>query len=210
MARKTKTESEQTRARILDAAESEMLACGVRRASLERIARGANVTRGAIYWHFADKASLLEAMVARTKMPLRDLRRCLSEHIPGAQPLELLREMILHGVQRLAGDEQHRRVCHIVLHRCEADPNDAASSRLLAAMFDDTRAVLVSICREIAEAEGLAPELTPEDASDVIVAFMAGLYECSLRHPDTYAVDRRASAKIDALLRGLFIAGHAA
>ncbi|RJS94367.1 TetR family transcriptional regulator [Salinisphaera sp. Q1T1-3] len=204
MARKTKSESEQTREHILDAAEAEMLDRGVGKASLERIAQRANVTRGAIYWHFEDKSALLAAMVARTKMPMRDLRQCLSEHIPGAAPLELLKEMMLHGVNRLATDDQHRRVCHIVLHRCEIDQSEAASARLLAAMFDETRAALVAISHEVAEQRSLPAGLTAEDIADMIMAYMAGLYECSLRHPDTYRVEHGAETKIEALLNGLF------
>ena len=112
--------------------------------------------------------------------------------------------MMLHAVQRLAGDAQHRRVCHIVLHRCEINDREVASNRVLEAMFDDTRTALLALCEEITEDFALAPGLSPADASDMIVAFLAGLYECSLRHPATYAVENNAPAKIDALLGGLF------
>ena len=36
--------------------------CGVSRSTLEKIAKEAGVTRGAIYWHFKDKAELFFAM----------------------------------------------------------------------------------------------------------------------------------------------------
>lgn len=204
MARKTKTESAQTRERILDAAETEMLELGVTKTSLERIARRANVTRGAIYWHFADKTALLEAMVQRTATPLRDLRQCFGQHIPGSEPMRLMREMLLHGISRLAHDEQHRRVCHIVFHRCEMTDRGDATGHLLSAMFEDSRAVLVSLCGEIAFVSPLREPLTAEDAADVLIAFMVGLYECSLRHPGLYSVEHGMEAKVDAVLRGLF------
>lgn len=204
MARKTKTESARTRARILDAAETEMLAHGVTQTSLERIARRADLTRGAIYWHFADKTALLEAMVQRTAMPLRDLRQCLGQHIPGNEPMRLMREMLLHGISRVANDEQHRRVCHIVLHRCEMTEHDHATGHLLGAMFEESRGVLVSLCDEIAAVCPLRPSLTSGDAADVIIAFMVGLYECSLRHPGLYSIEHGMEAKVDAMLTGLF------
>lgn len=204
MARKTKTESAQTRARILDAAEIEMLAHGVSRASLESIARRAHVSRGAIYWHFADKKALLEAMVQRTSMPLRDLRESLGRQMGDVDPLCLLREMLLHGVSRLANDEQHRRVCHIVLHRCEMTGHGNATDTLISSMFEDSHEVLVSLCQDIARHHPLRDPLSSEDASDVITAFMVGLYECSLRHPATYSVAHGMEAKINALLDGLF------
>lgn len=204
MARKTKAESAQTRARILDAAETEMMAEGVTHTSLERIARRAQVTRGAIYWHFADKNALLEAMVQRTATPLRDLRDCLEPHIPVDEPLRLLREMLLHSISRLANDDQHRRVCHIVLHRCEVNDQEAATSRVLQAMFEDSRTVLASLCEEIARRHPPTPPLTIEDVTDTIMAFIVGLYECSLRHPDVYSVNPGMEAKLDAVLSGLF------
>lgn len=206
MARKTKTESAQTRESILDAAEIEMRAHGVAKTSLERIAKRAQVTRGAIYWHFEDKSALLEGMMSRTHMPLRDLRQCLTEHIPGAAPLQLLREMLLHGINRLAVDDQHRRVCHIVLHRCEITEHGHPAAKLMRAMFEDSRAVILSLCMEVEQLGQLQPGLAAEDAADTLMAFICGTYECSLRHPDLYRIDRAPDAKIDALMRGLFVA----
>lgn len=204
MARKTKSESEQTRSRILDAAEIEMLARGVSRASLECIAQRAQVSRGAIYWHFEDKKALLEAMVQRTAMPLRSLRENLGRELGDADPLNLLRQMLMHGVSRLANDKQHRRVCHIVLHRCEMICNDDAASALINSMFEESHEVMVSMCQEVARTHALRPPLSSNDASDMIIAFMVGLYECSLRHPTIYSVDHGMQAKIDALLASLF------
>lgn len=204
MARKTKTESARTRARILDAAETEMLAHGVTQTSLERIARRANVTRGAIYWHFTDKTALLEAMIERTFIPLRDLRQSLSQHIPGDEPLRLLREMLLHAIVRLANDDQHRRVCAIVLHHCEMTERGHAPGDLINAMFEDSRRVLVSACEEISAVYPLIQPLTAAQAADVIMAFVVGLYECSLRHPSAYSLEQGMQAKVDAVLGGLF------
>ncbi|MDP1673909.1 MAG: TetR family transcriptional regulator, partial [Burkholderiales bacterium] len=56
MARRTKDEAVETRNQILDAAEKVFSARGVSRTSLADIAEAASVTRGAIYWHFKDKA----------------------------------------------------------------------------------------------------------------------------------------------------------
>ena len=205
MVRKTKTESAQTRERILDAAEIEMRTHGVAQTSLEKIAARASVTRGAIYWHFADKTAVLEGMISRTKMPLRHLRRTLHEHIPGADPALLLREMLLHGLNRLATDDQHRRVCHIVLHRCEISEEGHSASALLSAMFEEAREAIAALCQEAAALDQLCPALTADDAADIIIAFMCGSYECSLRYPTVYAVERHLESKIDALLDAVFL-----
>ena len=59
MPRKTKEEAQETRQRILDAAERVFQMQGVSRTSLAHIADAAGVTRGAIYWHFRNKADLV-------------------------------------------------------------------------------------------------------------------------------------------------------
>ena len=62
MVRRTKEEAQETRNRILDAAERVFVERGVGRSSLNEIATAAGVTRGAIYWHFQDKADVFNAM----------------------------------------------------------------------------------------------------------------------------------------------------
>lgn len=52
--RKTKSEAEKTRQHLLDAALEVFWRKGVTSASLQEIAEEAGVTRGALYWHFAN------------------------------------------------------------------------------------------------------------------------------------------------------------
>src|SRR5574337_1789480 len=70
MARRTKEDALATRSALLDAAERVFLQQGVSRTSLADIAHAAGVTRGALYWHFKDKASLFNAMLDRVALPL--------------------------------------------------------------------------------------------------------------------------------------------
>jgi TetR/AcrR family acrAB operon transcriptional repressor len=62
MARRTKEEAQATRSHILDTAELVFEQRGVSGTSLHEIAKAAGVTRGAIYWHFADKQALVAAI----------------------------------------------------------------------------------------------------------------------------------------------------
>ena len=55
--RRTKEEAEQTRAAILEAALEAFSEMGFDSANLDKIAQQANVTRGAIYWHFKDRGN---------------------------------------------------------------------------------------------------------------------------------------------------------
>ena len=70
MARRTKEEAQVTRERLLDAAEAIFRERGVTRTSLAEVAAAAGLTRGAVYWHFKDKADLFRAMCDRATLPL--------------------------------------------------------------------------------------------------------------------------------------------
>src|SRR5450631_2531195 len=72
MARRTKEEAQATRSHILDTAELVFERHGVSGTSLHEIAKAAGLTRGAIYWHFQDKADLFNAMMERATMPLEE------------------------------------------------------------------------------------------------------------------------------------------
>ena len=65
MVRRTKEEAQETRAQIIEAAEKAFYKRGVARTTLADIAELAGVTRGAIYWHFNNKAELVQALNAK-------------------------------------------------------------------------------------------------------------------------------------------------
>lgn len=59
MARRTKEDAEKTREALLDAAERVFLRRGVSTSTLNEIAKEAGLTRGALYWHFEDRKSVV-------------------------------------------------------------------------------------------------------------------------------------------------------
>ena len=76
MARRSKEDALATRNSLLDAAERVFLARAwpAPRSTTSRVAAG--TTRGAIYWHFKDKADLFNAMMDRVVMPLQAAMEC--------------------------------------------------------------------------------------------------------------------------------------
>ena len=62
MARRTKDDALKTRQMLLDAAIEQFAQRGVSSTTLTDIADAAGVTRGAVYWHFASKSELFNAM----------------------------------------------------------------------------------------------------------------------------------------------------
>ena len=87
MARRTKQDAQATREALLDAAERVFELRGVSHTSLAHIAEAAGLTRGAVYWHFKDKAALFNAMMERVTLPLEKelegLAQCTGDPIEG-------------------------------------------------------------------------------------------------------------------------------
>ena len=118
MVRRTKEEAQETRTRILDAAEQVFAEKGVSRTSLADIAQTAGVTRGAIYWHFANKGELFTEMFDRVLLPLDELKAA-SVDPNEADPLGRLVEICTVCLRDTANDPHRRRVFDILFHKCE-------------------------------------------------------------------------------------------
>lgn len=131
--RRTKEDSEKTRTAILLAAEELFLEKGVSHTSLEQIARAAGVTRGAVYWHFQNKAHLFNEMLNQVRLPPEQLTERLSG-CDGSDPLRSLYDLCLEAVQSLLTQEKKRRILTNCARRrnattpsCRCSSNSASS-----------------------------------------------------------------------------------
>jgi TetR/AcrR family acrAB operon transcriptional repressor len=117
LARRTKEEALATRHRLLDAAELLFQSQGVSRTSLQQIAQQAGATRGAVYWHFKDKADLFNAMMERVTLPLEAAAR-LSEQAD-QDPLDIIEVAMIGALRLMLSDPQVRRVFEVATHKVE-------------------------------------------------------------------------------------------
>jgi TetR/AcrR family transcriptional regulator, acrAB operon repressor len=113
MARKTKAEAALTRDRIVTCARQVFSRDGVTNTSLETVAKEAGVTRGAVYWHFRDKADLFMAVRQQTGTLLRfgDIRT--------GDALQRLEAGLQSALERLGSDRQALETYEVMLWKCE-------------------------------------------------------------------------------------------
>src|SRR5882762_8839730 len=107
MVRRTKEEAQATRNHILDTAEMVFQQHGVSRTTLQQIAAAAGVTRGAIYWHFRDKAELFNAMMERVTLPLEQDVKASDDPMLD-EPLEHVRQSFTAALRKTVDDPQGR------------------------------------------------------------------------------------------------------
>ncbi|EKA1352080.1 TetR family transcriptional regulator, partial [Salmonella enterica] len=72
MAKKTKADALKTRQHLIETAIAQFALRGVANTTLNDIADAADVTRGAIYWHFENKTQLFNEVWLQ-QPPLREL-----------------------------------------------------------------------------------------------------------------------------------------
>ena len=118
MVRKTKEDAELTRQRIIDAAREVFLARGVSRTTLELVAAQAGVTRGAVYWHFKNKAEIFHAIRDQVFLPLIDrMDDTFTEDSNDA--LTQIENSLCDTVHQLNENTEMRQTYEIMMIKCE-------------------------------------------------------------------------------------------
>ena len=202
MARRTKEEAQETRTRILDAAERVFYDKGVARASLEDIAAAAEVTRGAIYWHFKDKAEVFDAMMQRVVLPVEEMLEradCCAQ----AAPLALLRRATVDVLLRTASDPRMQRVFEIANYKCEY-VGDAMGvrDRHIASQQDCLKTIEAGFRACVAGGE-LPAGVNPRVAAIGALSLVSGLIANWVLDPKSFSLQRHAETLVDIYFRGL-------
>jgi len=141
---------------------------GFQGTSIDRIARAAGVTKGAIYYHFKDKDDLLGAAVAdrRAEFENRVQRAC--EGITASQALRGIAEVCVGHARSL----DHPRFV-IKLMAESIDTNDKISAQLRE-MMRRFRAFLRNLMRQAQERDEFRSDIDAETAAAVYTSAVLG------------------------------------
>ena len=119
MVRKTKEDAELTRQGIIDAARAVFLARGVSRSTLEHIAAEADVTRGAVYWHFKNKTEIFHAIRDQVFLPLIDRMDDTLAVESKDDPLTQIENSLCDTIKELNENTQMQQTYEIMMIKCE-------------------------------------------------------------------------------------------
>jgi TetR/AcrR family acrAB operon transcriptional repressor len=199
MARSTKEEALETRNRILDAAENVFHAKGVSRTSLADVAGEANVTRGAIYWHFKNKSDLFDAMFKRVRLPMEAMVDA-STDARTADPLGQLRKTGIFVLQEAVHNPHSHKVFDILFNKCEfVDPAEPIFVRQKECHLQGT-ANIERIIRNAIAKEQLPQDLDARLAGIIFHAMIDGLLSNWLFAPTSFDLGKDAERLIDTCL----------
>lgn len=204
MARKTKEEALETRNLILDAAQKVFSSKGVAHTSLNDIARAAGVTRGAIYWHFQNKADLFNAMLERVILPIEEFVFKINEQSID-DPVDYLRQCCFKVMHSLIHEARALEVFEIIKHKVELTGDMLpARERSLQGRQDCISRVMNGL--ENAQAKGLVrPEIVPEQAAIGLHCIIDGLISNWVLDPQAFDLQSQADFSINTFIESLLI-----
>lgn len=196
MVRRTKEEAQETRSAILEAAERAFYERGVARTTLADIATLAGVTRGAIYWHFSNKADVVQAMLDSLHEPLDALAQAC-ESQDEIDPLGCMRKLLIHLFHQVAIDPKTRRINEILFHKCEfTDEMCDLRRQRQVAMIDCNTRIELTLSNAIHRHQ-LPETLDVRRAAICFHAYIDGLLGQWLLVPDSFELHKEAESWVD-------------
>ncbi|KNC14495.1 MULTISPECIES: TetR family transcriptional regulator [Pseudomonas] len=202
MVRRTKEEAQETRSQILEAAEQAFYERGVARTTLADIATLAGVTRGAIYWHFSNKADLVQAMLDSLQEPLEELAQA-SESEDEPDPLGCMRKLLIRLFQQIAVDPKTRRLNEILHHKCEFTDEMCDMRRQRQTVSIDCNVRIERSLRNAVNREQLPSDLDTVRAAIALHAYIDGMIGQWLLVPGSFDLFQEAERWVDLSLQTL-------
>ncbi|MEI6283841.1 MAG: TetR family transcriptional regulator [Opitutae bacterium] len=195
MARKTKAEAALTREKIIQSARAVFNRRGVSTTSLEEVASEAEVTRGAVYWHFKNKADLFRAVRSQTGRLLQ-----LDQKSHG-DALFKLEKGLLAALHRLETDSEARKTFEVMLWHCEFVGEFASVRNELMTSGRDFLREITELYQEAQNEKILSSQLDPETTALETYFFFTGLLKIWLAENRQAQVHQRAAEVIRAHIK---------
>jgi len=199
--RRTKEEAAITRETVLKVALSVFSAKGYAATSLEDIAREAEVTRGAIYWHFKSKAdlynTLVESVSARANTVVQEAAA------EGGSLTEVLQRIFVRQMTLIEEDAELRALAELMLFKTEPAPALASGRKKQIESGKALVAEIADVMRQGIRQGILRSDLDPEDIARAFLALQNGAIQLWLLGPKSFSLKKSAESLASILLKGI-------
>ncbi|AFJ47930.1 multidrug efflux transporter transcriptional repressor AcrR [Shimwellia blattae] len=199
MARKTKQQALETRKHIIDVAIKLFSQQGVSATSLTDIAIAAGVTRGAIYWHFKNKADLFNEIWESSEATISDLELEYRAKYPD-DPLAALREILIYILRATVTEERRRLMMEILFHKCEFVGEMAAAREAQRKLCMEGYDRIEHALQRCITAGLLPADLHVHRAAVLMRSYICGLMENWLFTPQLFDLDKESAVYVDILI----------
>ena len=199
--RRTKEEAAVTRARLLEAALESFHAKGYAATTLDDIARQAGITRGAIQWHFGNKAELYNTLVGESYQKAAEAFRDIYE--AKGTPLQKLHLILVKWLGYAEEDVKFRTMLELVMLKTEVSPELAEGMQKKNQGNQTTIAFFADLIRQGIQSSEIRPEVHPEVAAIAALGLINGVTSLWLIDPTAFTLRGTAEETVEIFLRGL-------
>lgn len=199
--RRTKEEAEQTKEDLLDAALVIFGRDGFTASRLSDIAKEAQVTRGAIYHHFENKADMYLQLIKRAEQEQQEVMNAAIAK--GGTIAEITRRIMVTGFESLAKHTRYRNVMELSLFKI-ADNEEL--KELIEKRREEAHSLVKSISAIMAqgiEAGEFRSDLDPSTAARAYLSYQNGVAFLWLSNKEAFSLKNQAHALADIYMRGI-------
>lgn len=192
--RRTKEAAELTRQAILDAAREIFTKKGYSDTTIGDLAEKAEITKGAIYWHFESKADLYHKMLEQSFSGYVSMM----EHILAEKtsPLAKIRKMLIQAIIASAEDEQFKVATTLILLRTEITEELKPVIDDIAEFNAQLRSNVASLIRQGIEQGDVDPGVDPDIAALSLIGSLLGTRIITL----VYNMDLSSREQVESLV----------
>lgn len=205
MAKRTKAEALKTRQELIETAIAQFALHGVSKTTLNDIADAANVTRGAIYWHFENKTQLFNEMWQQQPSLRELIQERLTEGLENS-PLQQLREKLIVALQYIAEIPRLQALLQILYHKCEFT-DEMLSEAVIREKMGFNPQMLREVLLACQKQGTVANNLDLEVVMIVIEGAFCGIVKNWLINTAGFDLHKQAPALVDNVLR-MFISNE--
>jgi len=199
--KRTKEEAAITREQLLKKALAVFSQKGYSATTLQDIAREAEVTRGAIYWHFGSKAELYNTLIREySDRGTVIVQQAASE---GGALIDILRRVFIRLLQAVEEDHELRAMMELYLFKTGLVPDLEAGKQLQIQSGMELVEMLAGIMQEGMEQGLLRPDMEPKEMARAYLAFQNGLIHLWLTSPTQFSLKTSAETFSNMLLAGI-------
>jgi TetR/AcrR family acrAB operon transcriptional repressor len=199
--RRTKDDAEKTRHDILKAALKVFSKKGYTDTNLQEIAECAGVTRGAIYWHFNNKATLYHTLIdeanSREDIVIEQAIQA------GGTFKEMCKRIMVERWLLLEEDSEYREIFRLVMFNTGIAPELVESRQLL---LDNSKQLIENVAaymRMGIESGQIRGDRKPLELSHAYLAYQQGVAVNWLQDPKLFSMKEMASVLADIFIEGM-------
>ena len=199
--RRTKEEAEQTRQDVLDAALQVFSERGYAAATLNEIAARAGVTRGAIYWHFRNKAELYNTLLKEAASISSQLVQAAAGE--GGELPEILERVFVRLLQAVEDDPMLRATLELELFKTAQLSELEQSKKQRLEAGEQLVAGIAEVMRSGVQQGFLSEDLDPLLMARAFVGFQNGMIRLWLMAPRSFSIKAQARSLAAIYLDGV-------